>query len=121
MCDDEYVLSSDGTTCGKTCELDEYLELSHFDDDENNQITGGICTKCNSTCKTCLGESAESCSSCNEGNYLSIVSVGGTCGEKSNATGVPDITILVLNSANKDYYSDDTATTMQADFLGAMF
>lgn len=110
FCQDGYVLSSDGSICEKTCGLDEYLALSHFDDVEENLIIGAICTACDSSCKTCSDGSEDSCSSCNEGKYLSRVDIGGNCIEKTSAIGdgSDDITILVLNSAKKDTYADFT-------------
>lgn len=41
MCEDEYVLDSNGTSCAnKTCGFAQYLDISQFDDDDSNKVIG---------------------------------------------------------------------------------
>ena len=44
MCDDEYVLNIEGTSCqDKTCGFAEFLNVSHYDEEESNKVIGVQC------------------------------------------------------------------------------
>ena len=54
---------------------------------------------------------------------MNIVNQGGTCELKTQATtdGSDDLDILVLNSINKNNFSEDTKHLLQKDLPGAIF